>query len=126
MSSILKFALGAVIAITGVTAFSGDTTAPQVAPATVQQVVTKESTSAPTPTKPTPTPTPSTYKEPVKSPYQAPVPTESVRTYTNYSRKYSSAPYTMILDLQERLHNVGMDHIASARVGVGRALTMEV
>jgi len=93
MSSILKFALGAVIAITGVTAFSGDTTAPQVAPATVQQVVTKESTSAPTPT--TPTPTPSTYKEPVKSPYQAPVPTESVRTYTNTQGNTVQPPYTL-------------------------------
>ena len=68
MSTLLKLALGAVITITGITAFSGDTMPPQVTT---------------TPTPPNTTPAPSTYKESVKSPYQAPTPTEPVQTYTN-------------------------------------------
>lgn len=81
MSTILKYALGAVLAVTGISAFSSDTTTPRVTTPVVQQTVTKQVTTAPTPTKTTPAP--STYKEPVKSPYQAPTPKEPVRTYTN-------------------------------------------
>lgn len=81
MTTLLKFALGAFVAVTGITAFSGDTATPQVTAPVVQQTVTKQVTTTPTPAKTAPTP--STYKEPVKSPYQAPTPTETVRTYTN-------------------------------------------
>ena len=81
MPTLLKFALGAIIAVTGITTFLGNTTAPQPITPIVQQTATKQITTTPTPSKTTPAP--STYKEPVKSPYQAPTPTESVRTYTN-------------------------------------------
>ena len=78
MPTLLKYAVGAFIVVTGITAFSGDAVIPQVTTPVVQQTVTK-TTPAPSKT----TPAPSTYKEPVKSPYQTPTPTEPVRTYTN-------------------------------------------
>lgn len=89
MTTIAKYALGALVGITGIATLSGGSPSPEtVIP--IAEPVTKQITTTPVKTAPTP----STYKESVPSPYQDTTPLEPVRTYTNtYGNTVQSPTY---------------------------------